>query len=188
MELQEILKSLCSIQDPSAAVVTLALDVSKARNRVLDRLGSEELPAAAREILRGVSGRISRYLETQLRPETEGLFLVAGPGLWQPFALGVPVQDFIHVGRTPYLAPLLEALTRMPRAYVLRFDQQEGILDEVLMGARKEIERLSSAVVERNAQHQMSSHTTLQAGSARSATRMGGGGRDRFQHCVEDAV
>jgi len=192
MELQEILKTLCAIQDPSAAVVTMGLDVSKAgsfhKKRVLDLLESEERPAGAREILRSVAGKISSHLETELRPETEGLFLVAGPGIWQPFALGIPVRDFIHVGRTPYLAPLLEALTRMPRAYVLRFDQQEGILEEVLMGGRKEIERLSSAVVERNAQHQMSSHTTLQAGSARSATRMGGGGRDRFQHCVEDAV
>ena len=199
MELHEILKSLCSIKDPSGAVVTLALDVAMPkpplseaggfyRNRLLDQLGLNDHPAPTREILGSVSGRISHYLDMELRPETEGLFVVAGPGVWQPFELAVPVQDFMHVGRTPYLAPLLEALTRMPRAYVLRFDQQEGILEEVLMGTRKEIERLSSAVVERHAQHQMSSHTTLQAGSARSATRMGGGGRDRFQHCVEDAV
>jgi hypothetical protein len=57
------------------------------------------------------------------------------------------------------------------------------------MGARREIERIPSAVVERDAQHQMSGHSARsQAGSGRSATRMGGGGRDRFDHCVEDAV
>ena len=200
MELQEILKKLCLMHDPAAPVVTVALDVAKAkpphsdptgfhRHRLLDLLGSGEQPPEARKILREISGRISLFLDSELRPETEGLFLVAGPGIWQPFELGVPIQDFIHVGRTPYLAPLLEALARMPRAYVLRFDQQGGILEEVWRGARREIEHLVSDAVERDAQHQMSGHSTRsQAGSARSATRMGGGGRDRYDQCVEDAV
>jgi hypothetical protein len=200
VELQETLKKLCSVHDPSATVVSLALDLAKTdppqleargyhRNRMLDRLGSDEHPAPVREILRGVSGKMSQYIETEMRPETEGLFLVAGPGIWQPFELGVAIKDFLHVGRTPYIAPLLEALSRMPRAYVLRFDQQEGILEEVWMGVRREIERVPSAVVERDAQHQMSGHSARsQAGSGRSATRMGGGGRDRFEHCVEDSV
>src|SRR6185503_6946143 len=155
MELQGTLRNLCSMQEPRASVVTLALDVAKGkqgtgtshRDRVLHWLGSNDHAKPIREVLRDVSGRVSLYLETELRPETEGLFLVAGPGLWQPFALGVAIKEFLHVGRTPYIAPLLEALTRMSRAYVFRFDQKEGILEEVSMGARREIERLRSEVI-----------------------------------------
>src|SRR6185295_10910572 len=110
VELQEILKKLCLMHDPAAPVVTVALDVAKAkpphsdptgfhRHRLLDLLGSGEQPPEARKILREISGRISLFLDSELRPETEGLFLVAGPGIWQPFELGVPIQDFIHVGR-----------------------------------------------------------------------------------------
>lgn len=196
MNLQETFRNLCSIQESRATVVTLALDVSRANglagtshnSRMLQWLGSNSHSEPEREILRNVSGRISLYIETELQPETEGLFLVAGPGIWQPFALGVAIKDFLHVGRTPYLAPLLEALTRMSRAYVLRFDQKEGILEEVSMGARREIERIRSDVLQRDAEHQMSGHTTHHAGPGRRATRMGGGGRDRFQHCVDDSV
>jgi len=200
VELQENLKNLCLFEDADAQVVTFALDVSQAKpphpaarshhkNRLLNWMGSNECPMAIRKILWGVSGRISLFIEKELKPETEGLFLVAGPGIWQPFELGVRITDFSYVGRTPYLAPLLEALTRMPRAYVFRFDQEEGVLEEVWMGGRKEIERIPSTAIERDAQHQMSRHSTRsQAGSGRSAVRTGGGGRDRFQHCVEHAV
>jgi hypothetical protein len=199
MELQQTLRKLCSIQEPRATVATLALNLAKARlpdsmtgpshqSRVLDWLGSIDHSKPVREVLREVSGKLALYLETELRPETEALFLVAGPGIWQPFALGVPIKDFLYVGRTPYLAPLLEALTRLSRAYVLRFDRREAILEEVSMGAKREVERFRSHDVERDAEHQMSGHTTHHSGSGRTATRMGGGGRDRFQHRVEDSV
>jgi hypothetical protein len=200
VELQENLKNLCLIEDPQARVVTLALDVSQAKpphpearshqkNRLLNWMGSNEHPKVTREILWGVSGRISLFIEKEVKPETEGLFLVAGPGIWQPFELGVRITDFTYVGQTPYLAPLLEALTRMPRAYVFSYDQEEGVLEEVSMGVRREIERIPSAVVERDGQHQMTRHSIRsQAGSGRSSTRTGGGGRDRFLNRVEHAV
>jgi len=200
VELQELLKKLCSTCDPTERLVSLALNVSKASpphpegrgfhsSRLLSWLGSEEHPLTLREILRGVSGKMELHIETELRPETEGLFVVAGPGLWESFELAVPIKDFLYVGPTPCIAPLLEALTRMPRAYVIRFDQQEGILDEVSGGVRREIERIPSVPVERDAQHQMSGHSARnQAGSGRPATRMGGGGRDRYEYCVEETV
>jgi hypothetical protein len=200
MELHEMLRALCAMPDQGATVVSLALDVAKGRlsqpetrtsltNQMLHRLGSEDHTPAIGAILRGIAGRISLYLDKELRAETEGLFLVAGPGFWQPFELAVPIRDFLHVGRKVYLAPLLEAFSRMPSAYVLQFDRQQGILEEVRMGARKEIGRFLCADLERDAQHQMSGHSTRShAGSGRSATRTGGGGRDRFQYCVEDAV
>lgn len=200
MEIQEILRKLSSTCDPSAKVVSLALNVAKTipphpegrgfhRSRLFNWLGSDEHALPLRQVLRSVSGKMAFHVQMELRPETEGLFCVAGPGLWESFQLAVPIPDFLYVGPTPCVAPLMEALSRMPRAYAIRFDQQEAVLDEVSGGVRREIERIPSLPVERDAQHQMSGHTARsQAGSGRSATRMGGGGRDRFEHCVEETV
>jgi len=200
MELNELLRTLCAMPDQGPTVVSLALDIAKGRssppetgktlsNQMLHRLGSEGHSPANGAILRGMVGRIALFLDRELKAETKGLFLVAGPGFWHPFELAVPIQDFLHVGRKPYLAPLLEAFGRMPSAYMLQFDREQGVLEEVKMGTRKEIARFVCAAVERDAQHQMSGHSTRShAGSGRSATRTGGGGRDRFQYCLEDAV
>jgi len=200
MEFQADLQNLCLAQDPDGAVVSLALDLSKARaasaerrvtliERMLHWMSGEEHSPEIRAILRGISSRLSLYFDRELSAQTQGLFLVAGPGLWRPFEFGVPIPDFLHVGRKAYLAPLMEAFSRTPRAYVLRFDRLEGILEEVWRGIRREIGRFPSALIERDAQHQMSGHSTRShAGAGRSATRTGGGGRDRFQHCVEDSV
>ena len=200
VELKEILRALCLIHDPGASVVTLALNVGMPgtpraeagdllTNRMLGLLGSKDHPLPTREILWKVAGRVASTIENGLRKETQGLYLVAGPGILQPFELGAPIEDFLYIGRTPYLAPLLEALTRMPRTYVLRFDREEGILEEVLMGARREIEHIPSVVVERNAEHQTAGHSTRgRTGAGRPTIRQGGGGRDRFRHCIEDSV
>jgi hypothetical protein len=194
MELQATLRKLCSAEEPDGTIVTMTLEVARAhptpaakvflRDAVLKRLDSKGDSAGTREALTSVSKRIARYVESELHPETQGIFLAAGRETWQTVELGVPIRNFVHIGRRPYVAPLLDAVTRMPRVYVLKYDQDEGVLGDLALGAWSEVERIPSAAVVKDVEHKASSRAAL----GRNGGGMGGGGRDRFERHFEDAA
>lgn len=146
----DFLKTLCAKRDPSGTIVTLALDLSKSgrlpeatrvflKDQVYANLASEARPAAAHDILRKLSRRMRAFVESEVRPETDGLFLVAGPGLWEAVELRRPLRNLVTVGRSPYVAPLLEADRRAPTAYVVNLNAKGGRIEEHVLGEARRV-------------------------------------------------
>src|SRR5579859_2060955 len=199
MELQAILRTLCSARESDGPIVTLTLEVAQARfppsakaflrNAVQGRYDSTEDSTASRETLKSISERVGQYAESELHSEAQGLFLVVGDHTWQPVQLPVPMRNFIHVGRLPYVAPLLEAAMQTPRAYVLKYDHLEGVVEDFEGDTWREVDRIPSAAVKRDAEHKSSRRAALgRTGTRRTGGGMGGGGRDRFERHFEDAT
>lgn len=146
--MKPLFKKLSSVVEPDGTVVTLCLDLSKSailppatrvflKNPVRSNLLSEARPLPVQEKLKKLARRIQQHVERGVRPGTNGLFLVAGTTAWEPVELQVPLRNFIHVGRAPYLAPLLEAAARAPRAYIVSLDQKGAQIEEIhLAGIR----------------------------------------------------
>src|SRR5579872_3541601 len=199
MKLPTILRKLCSTEESGGTIATLTVGIAQGRpspeaklflrNTVLKRLESEGDSVETRKTWTSIAERISEYLETELHPDAQGLFLIAGRKAWQPVDLPVSMSNFVQLGRRPYVAPLLEAVTRAPRAYILKYDQDEGVLEDLELGTWKEVERIRSASVERDVEHKTSARASLgRTGSRRAGGGMGGGGRDRFERHFEDAA
>lgn len=142
------IRRLASLEEPEGTVVTLALDLSKSgrlppatrvflKEQAADALESEVRPEPVRGALRRIARRLREFVARGVKPETEGLFLVAGRGTWEAWELGVPLRNFIEIGRKPYLAPILEAGARAPRAYVVRLDGRGAEIDELHLGRRR---------------------------------------------------
>jgi hypothetical protein len=193
MLLSGLYAKLAGIEEPEGTVVTLSLDVSRSgtlppatrvflKDQVARYLGSEARSPQARRVLRGVAGRIGKFVEEELRPEAESLFLVAGETAWEPVELQVPLANFIITGRTAYLAPLLEAAARAPRAYVLRATGQEGTIHDVSLG------RWSQAGQVRCRALELVDKDAERLVSGRRGSRPGGSRKDRYDHMVHEAA
>jgi len=89
MELAPILRKLCSMEEPAGTIATMTLEITQGRpsreaklflrNTVLKRLDSEGDSVDTREIWTSIAKRIAGdAAETELQPETQGLFLMAG--------------------------------------------------------------------------------------------------------------
>ncbi len=156
MNAQLALKKLAAHVDPAGTTLSLALDLSKSgrlpaatrlflKDQVYENLSSEARNEKARDVLRKLSRRVREFVEKQVKPGTDGLYLVAGPGLWEAVELKVPLHNLLVVGRTPYLAPLLEALQRRPRAYAVELRSGSARIEELHLGERVEKDRLEAA-------------------------------------------
>jgi rubrerythrin len=81
------------------------------------RQTTEEYRLALRHLLTSVNGRaapedvarIERYFDHEYDRSGRGLALFSAQrsNLWHTYSFSLPVSDRVHVGRTPYLAPLL---------------------------------------------------------------------------------
>lgn len=142
MDLKMLLQKLSSVVEPEGAVVTLTLDLAKSgilppatrvflKEEVQEELLSRVPPDRVR--------RIQDFVAHGLKPGTNGLFLAAGRTVWEAVELGVPLRNFVTVGRAPYLAPLLEAVARSPRAYVVRMEPESAVVEEVHLGATRPV-------------------------------------------------
>ncbi|HEX7901860.1 MAG TPA: hypothetical protein VF950_29145 [Planctomycetota bacterium] len=162
--METLLKTLSTRTDPAGTIVTLALDLSKSgripdatrvflKDQVYENLSSEARPEKSREFLRRLSRRIQRFVEREVRPETDGLFLVAGPELWEAVELRVPLRNLIVVGRAPYLPPLMEATRRAPRAYVVALGARDGSIQEFFRGENVKSVQLGASEPVENVEH-----------------------------------
>jgi|SRR5579862_451444 len=199
MEVQPILRKLCSARESDEPIVTLSLEVAEARfspgtksflkGALESHVTSSGDSTDTREAFKAISEKVARYAGAELHAETQGLFVVAGGTTWQAVQLPVPMTNFVHIGRRPYVAPLLEAVTRTPRALVLKYDQHGGILEDLEHGTWSELDRIPSAAVKRDAEHKASGRTSRgRIGSRQTGSGRGGGGRDRFERHFEDAI
>lgn len=119
---------LLRVSEPQGTVVTLTLDVSGSgilppatrvflKKTVEDHLRSKARSRDAQASLADSAERIRRFVADGLKPGTDGLFLVAGETVWETAELQVPLRNFVHTGDVPFLAPLLDAQSRAPRAF-----------------------------------------------------------------------
>lgn len=169
MNLHPLIKKLSAFRDPGGATVTLALDLSGSgrlpvasrvflKDQVYENLASEARPEKVRSALKKLSLRIRDFVEKKVRPGTDGLFLTAGPGLWEAVELLVPLRNLVVVGRTPYLAPLVEALRRAPRAYAVEIRAGGARIEELHLGERRELARIPAREVADNVEHATAIH------------------------------
>jgi hypothetical protein len=164
MNALKLVKTLSAHLNPAGTTVTLALDLSRSgrlpeptrlflKHQVYWNLVSEARPEETRDVLRRISRRIREFVEKQVRPETDGLFLVAGPGVWETVELRLPLRNLLAVGRAPYLAPLIEAGRRAPRAFVVELGARKGRVEEVFLGESVKTWVLNAPAPEADAQH-----------------------------------
>jgi hypothetical protein len=153
MDIAAFVRKWSAVEDRAGALVTLGLDVSKSgrlppetrvflKDVVGSDLDSEARPPAVRAVLRKLLRRIRAFAEQGLEEKTEGVFLIAGKGVWEPIELAVPMPNFVVVGRKPYLAPLLAAERRHPRAYVVEAGPRGAVVLELHLGERRELARI----------------------------------------------
>ena len=77
------------------------------------------------------------------------LFSAAELGLFQSFALGVPVKDCLVLDEEPYLVPLLEAMHRQRRYLLVLTDSHRARLYEAAWGHAHLLQEIEEAVPRR---------------------------------------
>ncbi len=100
----------------------------------LNRLISEAgVRGELRENLEAMSERIAEYLDTELDPAAQGVYIVANAALdeFVPLALGLPMETSVSLGPTPLLMPLAQRIDDYPAYMVLMADQHEAYLQLV---------------------------------------------------------
>lgn len=178
------LDALLAVHEPEESVVTLTLDFASPgripprtsnflRQDVVRRLPQE----STSRTLEDTCLRIQRYVDAEIHPETRGLFLVAGPAVWEPVQLRVPLRNAVFLNRTPYLAPLLETEARAPRVYVTCLDRQSASLDELHLGAWRNLSQWKSRVPDADVGRSV---------SVRGPLAPDGGHRDRLDRRIDD--
>jgi peptide subunit release factor 1 (eRF1) len=106
--------------------------------------------AARRRLARDVAV-IRRTLSSPAAQRARGMaiFSAADRGLFQSFALGVPVKDCLVVDEQPYLVPLLQTMHRQRRYLVVLTDSHRGRIYAAGWGRAKLLVALDEAVPKR---------------------------------------
>ncbi len=186
MNIDAIVRRLAALNEPDGTILTLTLDVSASgilpdatrvflRDQVIKTLESDARSPAAQTVLRDLGVRIRRFADAELRPETNGVFLVAGARSWEPLELAVPLRNSMRLGRRAHLASLFEATARWPRALVVSLDARAAVVREFRLGVWSEAARLEAGALAPDTQHAITGRGVI-----------GGGMRDRFVQSSEE--
>lgn len=179
------------VLDPRGGIITLTLDLSRSgplppetrqffKHRVLKTLQDGNRP------LRTLAARIEEYVTDHVRPESEGLFLVAAPDLWETIELPVPLHNFLWIGSAPYLAPLLELEERAPRSIVLVADRSRVRIMESYLGFLEPLAEVALQGEERKPQRSVNLKTSpLRASGGRITRRSDASNEKRTRHADE---
>jgi hypothetical protein len=191
VNLKSVVDRLLAVHDPEGCVITLSLHAADsgilpAETRVFlkDRLRS--LVSESRTGFEGIAARIRNTADSTLRPEAQGLYLVAAPNHWEAVELRVPLPNYLHVGTEPYLAPLLASIQESPKVYVASTSEREAALQVVELGLWSELGRWQALAVDRDPERILSGRTPVtRSGMQRASTGIGGGRRDRYEQTLE---
>lgn len=143
-ELKEI-ASLASAGEGEHYFVSLYLNVDPLLNRGGDydihfkNMLKEKAASLEKPLLKKVEadfGSIKDYAASHRRSFKKGLALLSATSLdfWRVYHLAVPVKNEIVVDRTPYLAPLLEALDNFERYAVVLVEKEDARLFVIHLG------------------------------------------------------
>lgn len=96
-------------------------------NRMIEEAGAR---GEVVEALRAAADRIARYIDAELDPAAQGVYIVANAalGVFEPIALGVPLETSVTAGPLPVLTPLAKQIDDHPAYMVLLADQQEATI------------------------------------------------------------
>lgn len=91
-------------------------------------INESEPRGEALDSLNAAAERIAVYLDTELDPAAQGVYIVANAalGVFEPLALGVPLETAVHAGPLPVLTPLAQQVDDFPAYMVLLADQKEA--------------------------------------------------------------
>jgi len=183
MDMNQVVKSLLSMNESDGTILTLTLDLAGTgtlpqatrvflKDEVLNNLHSEARPAGARTLLRKLGKKVTDLVENGLQPGSKGLYLVAGRGIWMPLELKARMKNFIVTGSTPYLPPLLALEAKAPRGYLVLAEGNTVEIQELLHGEARSVFRREGGTPTDDREHR--------AARAGSGGR-GGAERDRRQ-------
>ncbi len=180
------------LSDPNRTLATIALNVADSgilapatrvflKDQVYPRMESK----AIRE-------RLRRFVQDELRPEADGVFIIAGSGVWEVVELGVPLDNLVRLGPAPYLPPLVEAMQLWPRVHVVDYAERGGRIQEFHLGRWSEVDQVRSSGMDAVQQDPERLRTgrpiVTSAGPRLGGTGIGGGKRDRFKQGVQSAT
>lgn len=191
MEPRALARKLIDVIEPEGTVVTMTLDLSKSgvlppatrvflRTEVARNLSWGLRPLAVRDSLRKTGRRIEDFVR-HVRPETDGLYLVAGAEVWEAEELRVPMRNFVRVGPRPYVAPLLEAGELHPRGYVVTIGRGGAAIEESKLGERREVARIAAEEEEEDFERHLGGRSVKVVTGAAVGARRAGSDRDRLQ-------
>jgi hypothetical protein len=126
--------------------------------------------------LRKIGRQILNLVEKGLQPDSKGLYLVAGQGIWMPLEVKSSMRNFIVTGPRPYLPPILAWESRSPRGYLVLAEGHALELQELRAGGARSVfkKQLHDPVDDRE-------HRTSRAGMDSFSGSRGGSERDRRQ-------
>lgn len=182
------------LSDPRGGIVTLTLDLSKSgllppesrqflRHRALKTIRERGRSRDDKRAFGLLADRIEDHVLRRLRPESEGLLLTAGPGVWESVELPLPLRNFVWVGSAPYLAPLLELEERAPRAMVVVAGRRIIRISETYLGFLESLEALALPAREDDPQRRVNlKGSPLRASGAKFSRRSDSTNQKRSRH------
>lgn len=152
----EELQELAAFRSEDTPILSAYLNVDPRRRT------PEEYKLALRRLLDEVSdvasgddvARIERYVNMEYNWQGRGLacFSCEDAGLWQAYSLGVPLEDYVYVGRRPYVRPLGDVVDTYARHVVVLVSREEARFFLFEQGEVHEFESLSGEDVKRHKQ------------------------------------
>ncbi|MBV8880591.1 MAG: hypothetical protein JO332_11535, partial [Planctomycetaceae bacterium] len=181
---------LLDLREPEGNLVTVTLDVAKTgilpeTTRVFLKDALHSLPAEGG--LPQIARRIRDYVDRELRPESDGVCLVAGPNQWEAIELRVPLPNLLHRGSVPYLAPLVAAMQEFPKTYVVSVSERDAGLRSVELGDWSDLGHWTVEALDRDPERILSGRSPAGrfALRQRAGSGIGGSKRDRFDRALE---
>jgi hypothetical protein len=192
MNLDRLLQTLAAAEESEGTMVTLTLDLSRSgelppetrifmKDRVLRKLRRNEWRPEVADAFRKIANRIDACVQREIRPETDGLFLVAGTRTWEVLELSLPMRNSMVVGRRPHLAPLLELAQNLPPALLVHADPEGVRMEELVLGRVRTLLRLEARASSQGAHRTLSIRQAVAPASGASLGSRGSSQADRHQ-------
>jgi len=132
--------------------------------------------------------RIGTFLDEELDPAAQGVFIVAcsAAGVFEPLALGLPLPTRLAVGPTPALGALTRLVEDYPSYAVLLADQHEATLSFITQATRGQSVALASTDYPRKQQQGGWSQRRFQARADERVAAFARGIADEVQRALTE--
>lgn len=158
--------------------------------RVMEQLLSDYGPRGeAHESLSRDARRIAAFLDEELDPAAQGVYIVAcsAHDVFTPLALSVPLPTTVTAGATPALALLARIVDDYPAYAVLLADQHQATISKIRRAARGRSVRLESSDWPRKQQTGGLSQRRLQARAGERVAAFARGIAAETERTLDDA-